>query len=118
VTIDFGVERVQGLSGDEYPTMHHFGDMISTGNFTLYGTGLAFRTLARAGTPKTLVLTAIDPTNANRYIALTFNNAQLTVPQRATGGPGQLSGQFSFEASQDASTAAQAITIANGVASY
>lgn len=118
INIDLGVERIQGLSGDVWPTMHHFGDVVATGNFTLYGNGKTFRDLGRAGTTKTLVLIATDPANANRYVSFSFANTQLNVPQRAVGGPGQVSAQLSFEAAQDGSTAAVTIAVGNAVASY
>lgn len=116
---DFGLERIQGMSGDEWPTMHHFGETMINGSATLYGRGEALRTIGGAGSVHKLTLEATHPADAtNRAIAFTMNTAQLSKPQRPVSGPGAMSAEFSFEASQSASVPALVVTLKNGVTTY
>lgn len=119
LNLDCGVERIQGLSGDEWPTKHHFGDRDASGSFRLYGRGKAIRDLGAANTAGKLTLKATHPSDpTNRFIKFDLEGAQFNKPQRGVGGPGQFSADMSFAASQDATHHAVTVTLANGVATY
>jgi hypothetical protein len=118
ININLGVERVNGLSGDEWPTRHHFGDIIPTGTFKLYGRAKTFRDLSGGDTSGTLTLEAVDPLDANRYLRIEQANVQFDTPQNEVSGGGQLSADFTYGAAQDADTPAVTITLGNGVATY
>lgn len=119
LTADFGVERVQGMSGDEWPTKHHFGETSVGGSMTLYGRGETFRALGAAGAAGELELRATHPDDQDdRSIAFTMGAAQFAKPQRMVGGPGRMSASMSFEAAQTAAAPALAVALKNGVATY
>jgi len=114
-----GVEMVQGMSGDEWPTFHHFGEADTTGTFKVYGRGAAFRALGRTGGAGKITLEATSPADpVNRYFRIEMENAQFNQPQNVVDSGGQMSADFSFEASQTATASAAVITLANGVAAY
>lgn len=119
LTCDFGVERVQGMSGDEWPTMQHFGDTKVSGSFRLYGRAASIRDLGLAGTASKLTLAATHPDDpTNRLIQFDMLNTQYSKPQRSVSGPGMMSADFSFMSSQDASNAQLTVTLKNGVSTY
>lgn len=119
LVVDFGVERVQGMSGDEWPTRHHFGETSISGSMNLYGRAEAFRTLGAAGTAGELELRATHPDDpTDRMISFTMVNTQFDDPQRVVRGPGQMSAAMNFEASQTGAANALAVVLKNGVASY
>lgn len=119
LNLNLGVERIQGLSGDEWPTQHHFGEITSSGSFQLYGRGEAFRELGRTGAAGKLTLEATHPADPTaRYFRIEQNGVQFGKPQNEVSGPGQNSATFTYAASQDATTNAVKVTVANGLASY
>lgn len=120
LNLDAGVERVQGLSGDEWPTKHHFGERDHSGSLRLYGRGRTIRDLANSGDVGKLTLKATHPDDAtHRYIKFDLEGTQFGKVQRTVGGPGQLSsGDLPFMASQDADSHALTVTLANGVTAY
>ncbi|MDP1738914.1 MAG: phage tail tube protein [Caulobacter sp.] len=119
LNVDFGVERVQGMSGDEWPTKHHFGEVMVNGNLNLYGRAAAIRALGDSGAAQKIELVATHPDDAtNRLISFVLNAAQFSKPQRPVSGPGQMSAGFSFEASQGAALPALVVTLKNGVSTY
>ncbi len=118
LTITLGVERVNGLSGDEWPTRHHFGEVDVTGTFRLYGRGKTFRDFADTDDVGVLTLEAVDPDDASRFLRIELTNVQFEEPQDEVSGGGQLSAEFTFSAAQDAAAPAVTITLGNDVATY
>lgn len=119
INLNRGVEMVQGMSGDEWPTFHHFGEADATASFKLYGRGKAFRDLGRAGASGKITLEATSPDDPdNRYLRIELPNAQFNQPQNEVSSGGQLSADFSVEAGQTSESSAAVITLANGVAAY
>lgn len=116
---DFGAERVQGMSGDEWPTKHHFGETMVNGSATFYGLAETIRTLGATAATKKLQLIASHPSDpTNRLIDFKMETAQFAKPQRVVNGPGQMSAEIAFEASQAAATPALTVTLKNGVTTY
>lgn len=116
---DLGVERIQGMSGDEWPTRHHFGEQVFSGEISLYGRAEAFRTLGAAGTPGELTIRATHPSDpTNRLIEFELAQTQFAKPQRVVNGGGQMSASLSFEASQTASAPALKVTVKNSISTY
>lgn len=119
VNVDFGVERIQGMSGDEWPTRHHFGDTVVSGSLNLYGRAEALRALGASGAADKLTLVATHPDDpTNRLISMDMPAAQFGKPQRPVSGPGMMSTAISFEAGQTASAPALTLTLKNGVSTY
>ncbi len=118
LTITLGVERIQGLSGDVWPTRHHFGEVDVTGSFRLYGRGKTFRDFADSDDVGVLTLEAVDPLDTSRFLRIVKSNVQFEEPQDETEGGGQLSANFTYSAAQDADTPAVSITLGNSVAAY
>lgn len=119
VNINLGVERVNGLDGDEWPTKHHFGEIDPSGSFRCYGRGAAFREIGRSGDAGKLTLEATHPDAPDtRFFRMELNGTQISKPQGEVSGGGQQSAQFNFGASQDATNHAVTITLGNGVAAY
>lgn len=116
---DCGVERIQGLSGDEWPTRHHFGARDNSGSLRLYGVAKTIRDLGLSGDTGLLTLQATHPDDpTNRLIKFDLENVQFDRPQRGVGGPGQFSADMAFHASQDADSHAVTVTLKNGVSAY
>ncbi|ATC34167.1 hypothetical protein CA606_18530 [Caulobacter vibrioides] len=119
VNLNLGVERVNGLDGDEWPSFHHFGEIDPSGSFRLYGQGKAFRDFADTDDVGVLTLEATHPDDEeNRFFRIATAGVQVSKPQREVSGGGQTSASFNFGASQDADTPAVTIELGNGVASY
>lgn len=119
VTVDFGLEKVLGLSGDEWPSRFHAGDVTVSGSMDLYGRAEAIRSLGASGAADKLELVATHPDDpTNRLISLVMPAAQFAKPQRSVSGPGMMSTSTSFEAGQTDAAAALAITLKNSVSSY
>jgi hypothetical protein len=119
INMNRGVERVNGLDGDEFPSFHHFGEGASTGTLKIYGRGDVFRDLGRSGETGKLTLEATDPLDPdNRYFRIEQHGVQFSKPQNLVQGGGQMSADFSYAASQDADNHAVVITLGNGVAAY
>jgi hypothetical protein len=118
LTITLGVERINGLSGDEWPTRHHFGEVDVTGSFRLYGRGKTFRDFADTDDVGVLILEAVDPDDATRFLRIEQSNVQFEEPQDETQGGGQMSADFTYSAAQDSDTPAVTIALGNGVAAY
>lgn len=119
VNMMLGVERLNLMSGDEFPSGHHFGATAFTGSFRLYGRGAAFRELGRTKEKGKLTLLATMPSDPeNRYLRFDMFGSQFNKPQNSVSGGGQQSSDFSYVSSQDADNNAVKITLANGVAGY
>jgi hypothetical protein len=118
VNIALGVERVNGLSGDEWPTRHHFGEIDTTGTFRLYGRAPVFRDLAATGGFGKLTLEATHPADpAGRFFRVEMDHTQLTKPQRSVQNGGMMSSDMRFEAAETLTPQVK-ISLGNGVASY
>lgn len=119
VNLNRGVERVNGLDGDEWPSFHHFGEGDATGSFKLYGRGSTFRDLGRSGDTGKLTLEATSPTDPdNLFFRIEQEGVQFNQPQNQVSGGGQLSADMTYAASQDATNHAVTITLGNRVAAY
>lgn len=119
LTIDLGVERVQGLSGDKWPTRMHYGDSDAGGSFRLYGHGKTWREIAADEEAGELILRAsAEDEPATRFFEVIIGNTRLARPQRGVGGPGQVSSQVTFGGQEDSDTPQVKIRVGNAVASY
>lgn len=117
--LNLGVERVNGLDGDEWPSFHHFGEVDPTGSFRLYGHGKSFRDFAASDDVGVLTLEATHPDDPdNRFLRIINAGVQVGKPQREISGGGQTSANFSFGASQGADAPATTIELGNSVAAY
>ncbi len=119
INLNRGVERVNGLDGDEWPSFHHFGEGSATGSLKIYGRGSMFRDLGNSDEVGKLTLEATHPDDEeNRYFRIDQYGVQFAKPQNPVSGGGQMSADFTYAASQDGTNHATVITLANGVASY
>lgn len=119
INLNRGVERVNGLDGDKWPTFHHFGEGTATGSLKVYGRGADFRDLGRSDEVGKLTLEATMPGDEeNRFFRIEQNGVQFSKPQNAVSGGGQMSADFTYASSQDETNHAVVITLGNGVAAY
>ena len=118
-SVDFSTQRVQGISGDEWPTRMHFGIMKASGSFKLYGHGAAFRALANSNAAKSLVLNGYNASTGAAYICqFAFFNVRLQVTNRQLESADQLSATFNFECSQVAGNQMLLTALINNTPSY
>jgi hypothetical protein len=118
--IDLGLERIQGLNGNEWPTRHHAGDINISGSATLYGDAEAWRADAAFNLRKALLISGLCDSDPTQAISFTLPRVESDQFGRSVTESGPQSATVSLRASRGGVSPIPALSVAvtNQLASY